>query len=511
MNSETQSSAIARFKTKPYNHQLECLNEYGMRKSFALLAEMGTGKSWIIINNMAALWSSHELGGAIIFAPNGVHVNWLLRELPKHMPDWVRWKAVAWSPNKTKAVERDLASLFESSDSTELRIMLMNWEALQTKRGLEYAMKFANSCNKLMLVADESTYIKNPAAARTKALLKLKRFSSYRRIMNGAPITNSPFDAFAQFNFLDKTILGTESYYAFKAEYAEMLQEGNKLLDHIKKKMAPHKRGLTPQVVEKDSRGRAKYKNLHKLQAIIAQHSFRVLKKDCLDLPKKIYKTAWFELTPEQAAIYKKVEKENRLILQGEETAVAKLAAIMKLAQITAGYYLHPDASEPVRIAGENPKLELLKERVLATVEQGHKVIVWARFRVEIEDIVSILSAAGMNVVQYHGGVNKNDRTISIDSFQEGEANVFVGQQQSGGTGITLTAANHVIYFSNTFSLHDRLQTEDRAHRIGQEEDVVYTNLIARNTIDATIVGALMNKKEIADIITGDTKDVLPF
>jgi len=183
----------------------------------------------------------------------------------------------------------------------------------------------------------------------------------------------------------------------------------------------------------------------------------------------------------------------------------------MKLAQITSGYYIHPDSSDPVRIEGDNPKLALLRERVVSAIEQGKKVIVWARFRIEIEDIVRVLREDEIAVVEYHGGINKEGRTTAIEEFQHGEANVFVGQQQAGGTGITLTAASCVIYFSNTFSLHDRLQTEDRAHRIGQEQDVTYINLVARNTIDATIVDALMNKKDIADIITGDIKKLLPF
>lgn len=511
MDCDTQSSTMSRFKTKPFNHQLECLNEYGRREHFALLAEMGTGKTWIIINNAADLWSGHELDGLLVLAPNGVHHNWILRELPAHMPDWVRWRGATWSSDQTKKEKAQLESMFAGQDSSELRVLTMNWEALQTKRGFDFAQRFCNSCSKLMIAADESAYIKNPSAARTKALMKLKRFSRYRRIMNGTPITNSPFDAFSQFSFLDEHLLGTTSYFAFKAEYAEMLQEGNKLLDHIKSKMPAHKQRFTPQVVSRDAQGRPKYRNLEKLHALIAPHSYRVLKKDCLDLPEKIYKSVWFDITPEQRALYTKAEKECRLVLSGEETPIAKLAAIMKLAQITSGYFLHPDAAEPVRIEGDNPKIQLLKERATSIVEQGKQLIIWARFRVEIEDIVAALEAEGLRVVQYHGGVNKHDRNVAIDDFQNGAAQVFVGQQQAGGVGITLTAASCVIYFSNTFSLYDRLQSEDRAHRIGQKEDVVYINMVARNTIDQAIVGALLNKKNIADIITGDVAKLLPF
>ena len=184
---------------------------------------------------------------------------------------------------------------------------------------------------------------------------------------------------------------------------------------------------------------------------------------------------------------------------ENEETPFVKLVASMKLAQITSGYYLHPDSEEPVRIEGENPKLDLLEERARKIVGEGNKIIIWARYRIEIADIASRLS--DLNCVQYHGGVKKNDRTEAIDAFQEGDANVFIANQQAGGTGLTLTAANYVAYFSNDFSLRNRLQSEDRAHRIGQKKNVVYLNFVGKDTIDEKVVYALLNKKDVAETI----------
>ncbi|HET8686247.1 MAG TPA: C-terminal helicase domain-containing protein, partial [Methanosarcina sp.] len=224
-------------------------------------------------------------------------------------------------------------------------------------------------------------------------------------------------------------------------------------------------------------------------------------KKDCLDLPDKIYKTLFFDLTKEQEAVYKKAEDECRLIFNGVETPFTKLTAVTKLAQITSGYYIHPLSEEPVKIQGKNPKLELLVEQVERIVTAGEKVIVWARYRVEIEDIVRSLNEAGISCVEYHGGVNKSDRKDSIDEFEHGSVQVFVGNQQAGGTGITLIAASNVIYFSNNFSLRDRLQSEDRAHRIGQTKSVVYYNIVGKDTIDEHVVAALTNKLDVADTI----------
>lgn len=490
--------SLSKFKTRPYKHQLECLNKFGRHKAFALLAEMGTGKSWIIINNVADLWASAECEAMLVLAPNGVHTNWTLLELPKHMPDWVSYRAAAWSASGKKKDREAIEALYDQTEGRELRILTMNWEALQSKKGFEAALRFVGSFGDVMIACDESDAFKNPTTARAKALMKLKRYSKWRRIMSGTPINNAPFDAFSQFQFLDENILGTTSFYAFKAEYAEMLQEGNPLLDAIKKRSGSR---FTPQVVARGAGGRPKYRNLDKLAALIAPHSFRVLKSECLDLPEKIYKTLLFDLTPQQKEVYKKAEEECRLVFDNEETPFNKLVAVTKLAQITSGYYIHPLANEPVRIEGDNPKLELLAERVDAIVAAGEKVIVWARYVAEIKDIVEVLQKAGHKVVQYYGEVKKGERIQAIEDFERGEADVFVGNQQAGGTGITLVAASYVIYYSNNFSLRDRLQSEDRAHRIGQTKSVTYINIAARGTIDEVVVRALSNKKDVADAI----------
>jgi SNF2 family DNA or RNA helicase len=586
-----------KYKTHPYRHQIECLNKFGRSFFFALLAEMGTGKSKIIIDNIADLWSESEVDGAIVFAPNGVHTNWTNIELPKHMPDHVRWRSAAWKATQNKTTKAKLEALFESPDSSELRVLTMNWEALQTEKGLAFALRFCMACNKLMIVGDESTMIKSPSAQRTKALLrKLKKHARYRRIMNGTPVSNSPFDLFSQFMFLDEEILETTSYYAFKAEYAEMLPPEHGLLQHIIKdktkmsagdretisenairvqsillkngreeliggaanlvsacecgnydslpsinqslreafsdapsrnktlclqamavidnKVAAHTRLVSakmdprrlPQIIQRDKDGKPRFRNLDKLEKLIAPHSFRVLKSECLDLPKKIYKTIFYDLTTAQRKAYDLMKEESRMMLLNQALPVAnKLVALSKLAQIASGYYLPPGSKEPVRIEGGSPKIELLAETVERVVkEQEKKVIVWARFHVELDDIYAALKKAGLNCVRYDGRRSTDEREQAKEDFQNGDAQVFIGQQQSGGVGITLTAASVVCYFSNTFSLYDRLQSEDRAHRIGQEEDVVYLDFVAENSIEEKTLAVLRNKKSIADIITGD-------
>lgn len=522
--------SAANFKTKPYQHQLDFLHLHGAKPHAFLSAEMGTGKSWCIINNMALLWRMGLLDTVVVFAPNGVHTNWTKIELPKHMPAWVDWKAAAWVSGMNKGDTRKFESIFmeeprdDPSEMKQLRILCVNWETLDHLTGRKMLDRFTLNAPKLMMVGDEpSGYVKNPSSARFKALLKLKYRTKFRRMMDGTPITQGPFDAFAPYNFLNKTILG-ESYVAFKAEYAEMIpkevvgydDDGNKVMvpnPLIKSIMDRNGSKRVPQIVQKGAGGQPKYKNLDKLQRILAPHTFRVLKRDCLDLPEKIYKQAFFELTPQQRVAYKKAEDELRVVYQNQEASFAKLAAVTKLAQITRGFFIHPDAQEPVRIEGPNPAMELLVDRVDAITRAGGKVIVWARFHAELEEIER--SLAHHHTVSYHGRVKRRDREDAKVEFQEGEATVMIAQQQAGGTGVTWTAARETIYFSNTFSLRDRLQSEDRNHRIGQAANVTYTDLIASGTIDERIWRALAAKKDVADLINGDgagiLNDDLPF
>ena len=488
---------LNRFKTIPKKHQRKWLKDNGRKKVFALLDDMGTGKTWIVINDIADLWSSGDCYSVLVLAPNGVHSNWTRLELPEHMPDWCRYKSVTWYANPNWTEKRELEKMYEGEEG-QLIIFAMNHEAIQTKRGFEAAKKFCETARKLMIVVDEADAFKNPTAKRTEKLMRLKPFSDIRRIMTGTLINNAPYDAFIPFSFLDEEILGTTSYYAMKAEYCELLRPGHPLLENIKKSRNLRR---TPQIVARDAQNNPKYRNMDKLARLIAPYSSRNMKSECLDLPDKIYKTLIFRLTPQQIEVYKKAEDECRLVFENVETPFERLAAMTKLAQITSGYYLHPLAEEPVRIEGGNPKLDLIEERVLKIIEEGEKIIIWARYRVEIADIVAMLKKNGIKTVEYHGGIKKHERVETLDSFENGDAQVFVGNPQAGGIGLNLVAASYVLYFSNDYSWRKRSQSEDRAHRIGQTKNVIYLNFAAKGTVDEKAIGVLANKQGISAII----------
>jgi len=345
------------------------------------------------------------------------------------------------------------------------------------------------------MVVDESSRIKSPSASRTKNVLKLGELAAMRRICSGLPVTNAPPDLFSQMEFLSTGLLGTTSHRAFVAEYAELLPENHGLMRHISRNVR-----FPPQIIARNADGTPRWRNLEKLTGLLAPHSFRVLKRECLNLPEKIYTTMPFELGTKQQAAYNVLANELRIELGPEPETVTALAALLKLQQVTSGFVLL-NGGVVLLPTKENPRMGALME---AVEDIDGKFIVWARFREELSQIAKAFAAHGISAVEYHGGISAKDREVAIDDFQNGPARAFLGQPQSGGIGLTLTAAETVIYYSNDFNLETRLQSEDRAHRIGTTRHVVYIDLIAQGTIDERIARALQSKQIISSLVMGD-------
>ncbi|HIN73644.1 MAG TPA: hypothetical protein EYM94_02505, partial [Gammaproteobacteria bacterium] len=283
-----------KFKTKPYEHQLKALEMSWNKETFAYFMEMGTGKTKVLIDNMAMLYDKGKIDGALIIAPKGVIGTWYTQELPTHLVDHIENVTVLWQANITKSQSKKLATLFEVE--TALHILIMNVEALSTNKGLKFAQKFMLS-HKTMMVIDESTTIKNPKALRTKNILQLADHSQYRRILTGSPVTKNPLDLFTQCYFLDPYHLDHQSYYSFRTRYAIM--------------KTAHIAGRSIQLV-------SGFKHLDELSEKLKPFSYRVLKEDCLDLPDKIYMKRIIELTPEQKQVYEQMRKEALATLNGK-------------------------------------------------------------------------------------------------------------------------------------------------------------------------------------------------
>jgi SNF2 family DNA or RNA helicase len=475
-----------KFKTKPYEHQLKALEKSWASDTYALFMEMGTGKSKVLVDNIAILYDRGAIKGALIVAPKGVYKNWDAIEFPTHLPDHIECTKVLWEPTATKKKQAELDTLFD--DKGDLKILIMNVEAFSTSKGLDFARSFLNIfVGRALIGIDESTTIKNPTAKRTKNILKIGDLAKYRRILTGSPVTKSPLDLFSQCEFLDPYHLGHASYYSFRARYANM----------VKRNFG----GRQVQLV-------VSYRRLDELADILDKFSYRVLKEDCLDLPEKVFTKRLVELTPEQDKAYKQMKQMALAMLDNGEvmTTVNVMTQLMRLHQITCGHF---KADDGTTTALKNNRMDALLQLL---EETDGKVIIWANYREDIKNIVAALKKAygDASTVEYHGGVDSTLRQEHIAQFQQknGPTRYFVGNAQTGGYGITLTAANTVVYYSNSYDLEKRLQSEDRAHRIGQTGSVTYVDLIAENTVDDKIVKSLRNKINIANEIMGeDIKD----
>jgi SNF2 family DNA or RNA helicase len=468
-----------KFKTKPYAHQLKALEMSWNKPYFAYFMEMGTGKSKVLIDNISMLYDNGKINGVLIVAPKGVVKNWYEGEIPAHLPKHIESATVLWQSNITKQQQIKLDCLFLPGQ--ELHILVMNVEALSTKKGVAFAEKFLN-CHKAMMAVDESTTIKNPNAKRTKNIVGIGKLATYRRILTGSPVTKSPLDLYKQCEFLEDELLGFNSYYAFRTRYAVM--------------RTANFSGRSVQIV-------VGYRNLDELSEKLKAFSYRVLKDECLDLPKKTFMKREVMLTEEQTKAYLQMQKLAHAQMNGKLMSTATvLTQLMRLQQITCGHFTADDGT--IQEMPNNRIGELLD--LLYEVEG--KVVIWAQFQRDVHNIINALAKeyGEGTFVDYYGLTPQEDRQENIKKFQDPDSGVrfFVGTTQTGGYGITLTAASTMIYYSNGYDLEKRQQSEARIDRIGQEKPMTYIDIICENTVDTRIVKALRKKVDIATQIMGE-------
>ena len=473
-----------RFKTKPFKHQLQALKKSWNKEAWAWFMEMGTGKTKVCIDNIAMLYDRGKIKSALVIAPNGIKRNWR-KELSVHMPDHVEYMDAVWVASPKKKEQIELMNVCQISD--KLQILIMNIEALSTGRGLDFARSFVlpGFC---FMVVDESTTIKNHSARRTKNIMKIANLAKYRRIMTGSPVTKSPLDLFSQVEFLGPWLLEQSNYYAFRARYAVIQQRnvGSHSFQHV-----------------------VSYQRLDELTAILHNFSTRILKENCLDLPDKLYTKRVVSMTPEQLKAYVEMKKQAMTFFEDNPmTAASVLTQMTRLHQIVCGHVKTDDGE--VRTLKNNRIKELLQ----VLEETDGKVIIWAVFRHDIQTIEKeIANEYGKETVaSYYGDTKDSIRQSIVDSFMDSDSDLrfFIGNPKTGGYGLTLTCSHTVVYYSNDYSLEVRMQSEDRAHRIGQKDKVTYIDLMTEGTIDEKIVNSLNNKIDLASKVMGeDPKKIL--
>jgi SNF2 family DNA or RNA helicase len=441
--------------------------------------EMGTGKSKVLVDNIAMLYDKGKINAALIIAPKGVYRNWYSSEIPTHLASHIKPKMVLWTASTSKAKDKEYQQLFNSD--YDLHILVMNVEAFSTKKGLDFAAKFLRT-HKTIMAVDESTTIKTPSAKRTKAIVNLGKHASYRRILTGSPVTKSPLDLFTQCEFLSEDLLGHSSFYSFRNRYAQMIERNFG--------------GRRVQIV-------ASYQRLDELADILDKFSYRVLKEDCLDLPDYVFTKRIIQLSSEQKKVYESMKQIALAAMDGKVmTTATALVQLMRLHQITCGHFTADDGSiKEIK----NERLDALID-ILREVE--NKAIIWAHYRYDIHAIIKAVEKefGKDSYVTYYGDTPQSERQNNIKLLQDPNSSVkfLIGTPQTGGYGITLTEANTMIYYSNGYDLEKRTQSEARINRHGQVRKMTYVDIIAEGTVDEKIVKALRKKINIASQVMGE-------
>ncbi|OGC95841.1 MAG: hypothetical protein A2W25_15305 [candidate division Zixibacteria bacterium RBG_16_53_22] len=500
-------------RVKSFAHQKEARKLSKGRAAFGYLMEQGTGKSKTLVDDAAYHFSIGEIELLVVTAPNGVQRGWFYQHLPDHMPVGILYKAMVFSAEKTKKRERLVEDML-NNPFKGLRVFLLNYESLiDKKRGAGFLLLELLKKYKTLWALDESHRIKNWDAKTTRTIIDLSTHASVRRIMTGT-FGFSPEDLYPQMAFLDKHILGYPSYTAYRCHFAVMEPDNSNTMRMIKRRLVQkygevRARSMMPKVVARDAAGRKMYKNLDELQQLIAPHTYRKLKVDCLDLPSKVYQKRYVELTSEQRTIYNTLRDSYMAEYEGKFLdASMALTRLTRLQQVAGGFFPSDDEGGKVFPIGEvNPKLQEVLEIIEDTGEG--KVIIWARFVAELHLIANILreTYGPGTVARYWGDIKTKERDLGKDEFcaAGSKRRFFVSQQRSGGTGLDgLQIARMEIYVSNDHSLLNRLQSEDRCDRIGALGSLTIVDIEATDTRDGFIIDALRGKKDVADIINGD-------
>ena len=467
------------FKTKPYEHQLREFEEHKDDDARALLWQMRTGKTKPVLDTAAYRWLKGDIDAMLVIAPNGVHDNWVLRELPKHCP--VPWAAHAWhsSDRHGRKAGAHAAGLKEVSelDDTHLAVLALNEESLILP-ALRGAVKAFLSKRRVMLVVDESHHFGKPGARRTRLARGLARKCRIKRILSGTAVSNSPLKAFSQYELLKPGALGFDTYAPFKAEFSYQEYRGI---------MAP-----------------TLYRNLNDLRERMATWSSVVLREDCGDLPDLVEGRRYFDMSARQWRAYDELKAGllHELDDGSEVTPVDAGAKIIKLQQVTSNYVRTESGDYATVDPKEDPRSKALMDELGEVLDDGGQAVVWCRFREEIARLVGVLRMANTPFVELHGGVPQGQRQKAIDAFQRGDVKVFLGQPRAGGHGIDLSAASTVLWYSHTFDAEERLQASERATAMGGRK-VALTDIVARGTVDEYILAAVARKGSVAADLAG--------
>lgn len=460
-------------KTASFPHQAEALARISDKPHFALFMEQGTGKTKVAIDHAGRLFDEGKISGMLILAPKGVHRQWIDSQFAAHCG--AEYRAQIW-PNILRKRRSD--------DWNKLDVLAMNIDSVKTKAGAELAQAFVERQHngRVLMIVDESHQIKNKSTARWKAAFALGIRCSHRLILTGTPIAQNLMDEWAQFYWLDYKIINIRYMTAFRNEYCIMGGfEGRQIVGT---------------------------RNLDRFKRLVAPYHYRIT-KDQLGILPKTYSRWVFDQTPEQIIMIRGLKKTLLAKMESglQMTAANVAVAMIRIQQISSGFFVDDERNETAPLferPEDNPRMRALMEYAEATTGP---IVVWCRFVAEIKMIAKHF---GDQAVAYYGGTSTKDRSLVIEEFLGGSSRFFVSNPAAGGTGLNLQGAcRNAVYFSHSDSLIDRLQSEDRIHRIGTTGTTVFTDLIAQKSFDDRIRKNVASKRTFSDMAMSELKEIL--
>ena len=447
-----------------------------INKGFGLLFEMGCGKTLTAIAIAGAGYQMGKVERLLIVAPTSVVAVW-----PKELQEYAKFKytcktLLGEKKQRIKQIDDLLKFPFKA-----LKVAVINYESTWRPEILEKLKEFDAD----MVIADESQRIKTYDAAQSKAMHELGDQARYKLILSGTPVQTAAIDIWSQYRFLDKTVFG-DNFFKFRGRYAIMGGYGNKKI--------------------------VGYKDLEGL--IKKEHSiaFRVTKDEALDLPEQTFETRKIQFNQKEKNLYERIKKDSYAELDGggHITATTVLTRLLRLQQLAGGFLVQDDAQKPQLVS--RAKLDALGDIIEDyVIGSGKKLVIFARFIAEVKAIMELADKVlpkELKQVAIYGDIKKEDRGDIVKQFQEDPKTVlFIGQIDTAGTGITLTAADTCVYYSKNFNYATYSQSLSRIHRIGQRNVCTYIDLEVEKTIDELISKSLAKKEDMAKTVVDNWRD----
>ena len=460
-----------------YEPSRDDFKDTGQSKGFGLLFEMGCGKTITAIAIMGALWKYGKVKKVLVVAPSSVCGVW-----PKEMEEMADFPfaaAVMVGDKKKRLAALDSLGRAEKGS---LQMAIINYESTWREEIYEALEDYDAD----LIICDESQRIKTHDSEQSKAMHRLGDKARYKLILSGTPVQNEAVDIFSQYRFLDSTIFG-QNFYTFRNRYAVMGGFNRK------------------QIVS--------YRDLDQL--IQKEHSiaYRVTKDEALDLPEQTFENRYITLSNKERNLYERLRRDSFAELSdgGTITATTVLTKLLRLQQFTGGFLVEDDATKPQLVS--TGKLDALSDILQDYVIEGKKkLVIFARFLPEVHEIEKLaeklLSKHGMKSVAIYGEIPKESRGAIVQQFQTDPATmVFIGQIDTAGTGITLTAADTCVYYSVNFNYATYSQSLSRIHRIGQRNRCTYIHLVVENSVDTDILRSLSKKEDLAKTVVDTWRD----